>query len=305
MPKPAGEPDAETSVPPESDTSSNDSDAAGVASPPPDVFFLSAGINRPIADRFRALHEEHASHGEQCILVLTTYGGEADAAYIMSRYLRQVYEHLTVCVFGCCKSAGTLLAVGATELVMGRRGELGPLDVQVSEKDQLFPAGSGLEIFTSLSVLIAHAYESFERYFLATVERSSGQITTKTAADIATKLAIGLIAPISGQIDPLRLGREQRELDIASQYARRLGVSEQAISMLTKTYPSHGFVIDREEAISLLDIARPPNAAEEALEAALTNHPGLYYPQADTVICLSSQTSDDSHTPKDDTSSSG
>ena len=293
MAKPKTEPDRDVSAGSDSAPPSGDSDVSAPEPLPPDVFFVSAELDRSIADRFRAVHEEQANHDQHCILVLTTPGGDADAAYIMSRYLRRVYEHLTVCVFGYCKSAGTLLALGAHELVMGRRGELGPLDVQVSEKDQLVRDGSGLEIFTSLGVLFAHAYESFERYFLTTVERSRGQITTKTAADIATTLAIGLMAPISAQVDPLRLGREQRELDIASHYAQRLDVSAEAIAQLTKAYPSHGFVIDREEAIDLLAIARSPNEMEEALESALSEHPGLYYPEQDSVICLTPQASDD------------
>ena len=64
---------------------------------------------------------------------------------LIARFLRGVYESVTVCVFGYCKSAGTLLALGCHEVAMGLRGELGPLDVQVSEKDELARFGSGLE----------------------------------------------------------------------------------------------------------------------------------------------------------------
>ncbi len=131
----------------------------------PDLFLVSAPLDRTTAQHLHAAHSRSLRQ-KHCVLVLTTSGGDADAAYIMARYLRRHYEKLTICVFGYCKSAGTLLALGGHELVMGERGELGPLDVQVSSKDEMFPSRSGLEIFASLEVLKAHAFQSFERYLL-------------------------------------------------------------------------------------------------------------------------------------------
>ena len=144
------------------------------------------------------------------------------------------------------------LGLGGHELVMRERGELGPLDVQVSSKDEMFPSRSGLEIFASLEVLMAHAFQSFERYLLEVVTRSSGQVTTKTAAKVATELTVGLLAPMAVQIDPLQLGHEQRALDIAGRYAKLLGVPPSVVARLTTGYPSHGFVIDLEEAREFL-----------------------------------------------------
>ena len=253
-----------------------------------DVYYLSGTLNRKTDTRLRAVVERSRQH-DRCVLVLTTSGGDADAAYLITRFLRGVYKRVIVCVFGYCKSAGTLLALGCHEIAMGLRGELGPLDVQVSEKDELARFGSGLEIVASLNLITETAFSSFESYLVATVQRSGGQISTKTAAEIATNLTVGLVAPISGQIDPIRLGREQRAMDIASAYAERLGISPQAIGRLTTDYPDHGFVIDLTEAKEFVDHARelkpPERALEEALAAA---SPAIYYPSArqDIVTCL-------------------
>lgn len=97
---------------------------ASAAPEGPDVFFVSAPLDRSTAYR---LYEAHKQSGRRkhCILVLTTSGGDADAAYLMARYLRRFYEKVTICVFGYCKSAGTLLALGAHEIVMGRAGRVG------------------------------------------------------------------------------------------------------------------------------------------------------------------------------------
>lgn len=271
----------------------------------PDVFFVSAPLDRRTARRLYEAHQR-SPHRKHCVLVLTTSGGDADAAYIMARYLRKHYEKLTICVFGYCKSAGTLLAIGAHELVMGERGELGPLDVQVSSKDEMFPSKSGLEIFASLEVLKAHAFQSFERYLLEVVTRSGGQVTTKTAATVATDLTVGLLTPMAAQIDPHRLGHEQRALDVAGRYAELLGVSPSVVARLTTGYPSHGFVIDLQEAGEFLpkDAVRKPNDFELQLEHELAKQfVGLYYPDPDPpgiVECLTPVQPDSDHAERED-----
>ena len=110
----------------------------------PDVFFLSASLDRMTVQRFYEAHLR-SPRGKQCVLVLTTDGGDAHAAYIIARYLRRNYEKLTICVFGYCKSAGTLLALGAHELVIGERGELGPLDCPGVHQGRNSPLGVGTE----------------------------------------------------------------------------------------------------------------------------------------------------------------
>lgn len=202
--------------------------------------------------------ETLSSHNrDRCLLFLATLGGSPDAAYMIARHLRRSYSHVTICVLDRCKSAGTLLALGAHEIAMGQLGELGPIDVQVTPKDELVRQGSSLVTFKSLDRLQQHLLESFRHYFIELVSRTGGQITTRTAARIATELAVGLVRPIAGKIDPIRLGREQLAMNLISEYAQRLGVREAVVDRLTEAYPSHGFVIDYEEALEFLPNVRP------------------------------------------------
>lgn len=83
--------------------------------------------------------------------------------------------------------------------------------------------------------------------------QSDAGMSTKTAADFATKLATGLFSPIYSQIDPVKLGEIQRSLNIALSYgeilAKKSGnLKDGAISALVAEYPSHSFVIDRAMA---------------------------------------------------------
>ncbi len=207
-------------------------------------------------------------------LILVTPGGSADAAYRIARCLQTKYEKFYLYVTGYCKSAGTLIALGANELIISDHGELGPLDVQITKKDELFEFQSGLTINSAFSSLREKAFTAFERYFLTLEQKSGGQITLKTAMEISTKLTIGLLSPICAQIDPMHLGEAARDMKIAEGYGRRLhpkslNFDEQTLEYLTTAYPSHGFVIDRQEASELFENVREPSENEKELAELL------------------------------------
>ncbi len=86
------------------------------------------------------------------VLMLSTFGGDPDAAYRIARCLRRRYTRVSAMISGFCKSAGTLLLLGADDLVFTEHGELGPLDVQYWKQDELEEMGSGPGTNTSLYV---------------------------------------------------------------------------------------------------------------------------------------------------------
>ena len=233
-----------------------------------DFFLLSGTIDRKQARKFVDI-AERAEHRENAALFLCTYGGDADAAYIIARYLKTSYEKFILYVYGYCKSAGTLLALGADEIVMSRRGELGPLDVQLLKTDELLFHSSGLDLSQAIESLSEQAFKIFEQHFLEIIKRGGGAITTRTAADIASSLATGLLSPIMGQIDPLRVGEVERAINIALHYGIRLNDDLARINTLIREYPSHSFVIDFEEAEMLFGNVRRPTENEIKLEQVL------------------------------------
>ena len=175
---------------------------------------------------------------------------------------------------GYCKSAGTLIALGANEFVIGNCGELGPLDVQMSKEDELGETRSGLTVLSALSTLHEAAYSAFEYFLLETKRRSAGSITTRTAIRIATELSGTLFSPIYEHVDAMHVGESGRSLDIASEYGKLLQVrshnySLQTLGKLTKDYPSHGFIIDRWQAENLFNDVRPPKLNEATLATRL------------------------------------
>ena len=213
-------------------------------------------------------------------LILATEGGNADAAFRIARCLQETYKTFTAVVPGWCKSAGTLVCIGAYDLVIGDLGELGPLDVQLAKPDELGLISSGLTIDSAFRSLQSVGFQMFETFLLDTLNKSGGRITTKTAAELAANITVGLLSPIFQQMDPMKIGEDFRSTRIAEHYALRLEAHPSALNLihdddgdaieaLVRGYPSHGFVIDRTEAQSLFHRVSPLEGSLAALVDAL------------------------------------
>jgi len=252
-----------------------------------DIFLISGEINRTTAEKLIEF-QKNAEHRKNTVLILTTPGGDPDAAYKISRHLQNFYEKFTLFVFGYCKSAGTLLALGANEIVMSEHGELGPLDVQIRKDDDLFWQSSGLDIFTALHIVSGQSFFAFEDHFLKILNRSGGTISTKTSANIAALMAYNLMTPIMAQIDPMKLGEVQRAINIAFEYGKRLGkevqISEDCVYNLIYNYPSHGFVIDFSEAQTLFPNVRWRSQNEYDFELAINELIDIWHPATDPIV---------------------
>lgn len=235
-----------------------------------DILVYSGDIERPYDDKLLDDLFACPIRRKNVILVLGTYGGNPDAAYRIARSLQESYSRFTVLLAGRCKSAGTLLVVGAHEIVMTPHAELGPLDVQIGKKDELIGLDSGLTVLDALSQLEDKAFNLFEDAMLKIVQNSNGRVTFKTATHIAVELSKGMVAPIMAQIDPMHVGEVSRALKIGEEYGRRLSdisgnLQDDALRRLVHGYPSHGFVIDKREASELFIHVRDASDQERAL----------------------------------------
>lgn len=233
-----------------------------------DVILYSGEINDDGADDLIKISKE-PNRSDNVFLLLTTRGGSPDAAYRMARSLQRHYRKILLYIHGMCKSAGTLVAIGADELILSDFGEFGPLDAQLGKKDELFESHSGLNITQALTSLNTRVVELFRMSLIDLRSGSRGQLSTKLASEIASKLAIGAYESIYAQVDPVQLGSIERAIQIASEYGQRLArrdnLAPTALDRLVSGYPSHSFVIDIEEAKTLFKEVRVPNDTEEQL----------------------------------------
>lgn len=73
----------------------------------------------------------HGVQEKKLDLILHSPGGSAQAAEQMIEYLRTRFDHIRAIVPMQAKSAATMMALGADEIVMGAHSELGPIDPQI------------------------------------------------------------------------------------------------------------------------------------------------------------------------------
>lgn len=210
--------------------------------------------------------------GDSALLILSTPGGDPHAGFRIARALQHAYGEFTALVPRHCKSAGTLVVIGASTLFMDDMSELGPLDIQVKKSDEVIGRNSGLDILQAVNYLQSQAMTAFRDYLLE-LTRDAG-LSTKVASDIASRLTTGLYEPVFAQVDPTRLAEMQRAIEIAFAYGARLNeksnnLRADGLKQLVTGYPSHGFVIDRKEARTIFIRVEKPEGIVLELSKAL------------------------------------
>ena len=77
-------------------------------------------------------HLEAMGQSERIDLFLYTRGGDVLTPWRLVNLIREYTDHFSILVPFRAYSAGTLIALGANEIVMGKMGELGPIDPSVA-----------------------------------------------------------------------------------------------------------------------------------------------------------------------------
>lgn len=229
-------------------------------------------VRRDIPGFLAAL--DQAPPGVPLDVLLASHGGCIDTAYVMARALARRQSEIAVFVPICAKNAATLVALVASELVMGPLGELGPIDAQFDRKRQADFSGrcSELAIFKAFE----QAGDASLQLFEAATHRilnESGMTPFDAAAKAADLVGV-LMGRVYEQLDPLRVGEGARALEVATELGRRVirryrpelepKQAEVLLNKLVHDYPCHGFPLDFEELVELGVPVRPPTPAEHA-----------------------------------------
>lgn len=234
-----------------------------------DVFLYHGDISRNGYNRLSDLVGAVSQRKEKVCLILSTNGGDAGAAYRIARALKYYYTDFDMLVPSLAKSAGTLLVIGADRVILGDRGELGPLDIQLSRPDEFLERMSGLGILQAVNSVEVGIFNAFKKYFVHLISESG--MRTRMAVDIAVDLAKNCYEPIAAKVDPLTLGEHQRAINIAVAYGERLNecsknLKGNALQRLVADYPCHDFAIDRREARGLFEKVYAPHEASEGAD---------------------------------------
>lgn len=204
-------------------------------------------IDRNIVGEFFQSRLSILREGEPIAVVIYSPGGIARYAYELAMLLRRHCGGFVAVIPRYAKSAATLLALGADEILMNVHAELGPLDAQIYDPEREEGHRSALDEAQSLEQLSAFAMQVFDEMMPRLLKGSDKKMSSlmPVASDFATRL----VAPLFDKIDMVRYTQVSRGLMVAEEYAKRLlaqsyGAEAERISrFLNWQYPEHGFPI--------------------------------------------------------------
>jgi len=212
---------------------------------------------RPLYSHLRAF-----GHVEKLDLFVYSRGGAIDVPWRIVSALRQASDEWHILVPFRANSAATLIALGADTIVMGKQGELGPIDpIMTIQRTIPQPGGGPTVIQEQMSVEDIMAYTKFihERAGL------SDQDALSTA-----------LSKLTERLDAVGLGNVYRThlhiRDVAQRMlqSRKEPVPERTIAAIIETLAervyAHGHAIGYTEART---IGLPVEAADDALDALL------------------------------------
>lgn len=128
-------------------------------------------------------------------VILETPGGAGEVAEDIVRLLRGKYEHIAVIVPGWAKSAGTIIAMGADEIVMGPGSALGPIDAQLSWQGKSFSADALLEGINKIKTEVNNTGSLNKAYIPILQGISPGELqSAENALDFARQLVTDWLA---------------------------------------------------------------------------------------------------------------
>jgi len=253
-----------------------------------DIFLYSGAIEHEGYGRLIEEMADHKSSRDRAILILTTHGGSANVAYQIARLFQKTYTDFIVFAPSICKSAGTLIALGAHELLLDNMCDLGPLDVQLFKQNEIAERKSGLLSKSSFDALGNAAFHLYEKLMMGITMRSGGVVNFKLASELSASMTGQLLSQVYSQMNPDIVGSENRDLNIALEYGRRLvGYSQNSdeigVMRLVEDYPSHDFIIDNDECETLFNNVDVPS---EHLYQVLRFIKQYVYDEASNVVVL-------------------
>lgn len=178
-------------------------------------------------------------------LYIYSRGGVIEAPWQIITTLRESAKSVHVLVPYKAYSATTLIALGADKILMGRKGELGPVDPQMIGQAPMGPPGSA-PISTKFSVEDITSYVSF-------IKEKVGLTDQNALAQLAKTLAESLGPPFLGQVS-----RTQSHIRLVAR--KMLALVDppidnvrinQIVESLTEKIYVHGHSIGRTEAKQL------------------------------------------------------
>jgi hypothetical protein len=254
---------------------------------------ISTDAIRPLYDHLLALTSDGEKGLERLDLFLYSIGGRLEAPWRIVTMLREFCGQLSVIIPYKAHSAATLIALGADKVVMGRKGELSPIDPSLHV---VVPEGAPTLLPPEIGVEDISSYLSFvkERGGL-----SDQQALSQAISILAEKLTPPLLGQIHRAYSHIRLvARKLLSLCQPPLDDRRVTAIVEA---LTEKIYLHGHGIARKEAEEIgLQIEKPNPQLERMIWDLYTAYEELLKlnTSADTLGYFTSEDVDEYKEPR-------
>ena len=221
------------------------------------------------------LSREDLKENEPILILCVSPGGSAEYAYRIAKLINNKCGEFKIIVPHAAKSAATLLALGAEEIIIGKEGDLGPLDVQIRDLNEEREY-SGLDEVQSLDGLFDFANDKILTttiYWSRTLRRKRQSIFPAVIEYVT-----GMMKPLMEKIDTVHYMSLSRKLKVAEEYAYRLLLNKYGFyqakiisKSLVENYPYHGFIIDKTESerIGLKNVTELSKRLQEVCDKLL------------------------------------
>lgn len=183
---------------------------------------------------------------------LYSRGGDVSVPWRIVSMAREFAEEFNVLVPYHCHSAATMICLGADEIVMGRKGELSPIDPTLNR------VGGGTGAPSAVSVEDVISYVAFMREKVGITDQAA---LAQLIGQLATHVSPLTLGTVNRQYSHIRLvARKLLNLRSAQMDAEKI---DSVIDTLIEKMYSHGHAIGRREAAELGLPVKNANAEEE------------------------------------------
>lgn len=207
---------------------------------------------RIAGDVIPLLYEHLTEIGEvsEIDLFLYTQGGDSIAGWGIVNLIREFCKKLVVIVPFRVFSCGTLIALGADQVIMLRGGQLSPIDPSVSSPYN--PPAPGGQQPSRIGLLPVNVED-----VIGFINLGKKEVNLESEESVSK-----ILSSLSEKVHPLALGAVYRAREQISMLAERLlkyhmkdeKHIEKIVNLLTKDLPSHNYLIGRKDATDMVGL---------------------------------------------------
>jgi hypothetical protein len=228
---------------------------------------LATQIGGDAVVKFRR-HLEAIGEVDSISLFLYTRGGDLNVPWRLTNLLREYCKKLTVLIPFRAHSSGTLICMGADEIILGKMGELTSVDPSVANPFNP-PDPTNPMARIPISVEDVNNFKNLARRF--GIKDADAQNST------------AMFLALTSKVDPLALGNVERThnqirklvVDLLALHPPELSKekADEIVDMLTVGLFSHAHMIDRKEAKKIgLNVTPADNSLDALLWAIFEDY---------------------------------